>query len=266
VTLTLEGAARTDVGLARNENEDTFGFFPELSFYAVADGMGGHAAGATASTMTIATMRQALVDLEDDDLTPVVDARGYCSVGGRLLMIALYQANEHVLEAARAHPEMQGMGTTVAALLFDRRYDVAAICHVGDSRVYRIRGDAIEQLTEDHTFVRRLLKEGRIDPADVPTSPHRHVLTQAVGVESLVRPDLRLERPLAGDVFVLCSDGVHDAMRDDEMLGIVQAAASPQLACERLIDLANERGGRDNSTVLIVRCRAADPEDPTLGT
>jgi protein phosphatase len=258
-SVVIRGAARTDIGRTRRENQDAFGVFPALALYVVADGMGGHAAGGVASTMTIESIRRSLEEAGDEDLTPVIDAAGSSSVGGRHLMIALYQANERVLEASRRDASMKGMGTTVAALLFDPRYEVIAICHVGDSRVYRIRGEDVEQLTEDHTLVQRLLKEGKIEADEVATSPHRHVLTQALGVEELVRPDLRLEKPLPGDLFVLSSDGVHDAVGREE-IGRVVRAAYPDLdrACADLVDLANARGGRDNSTVVVVHCGAAE--------
>jgi protein phosphatase len=264
-SFTIQAAGKTDVGMVRRENEDAFGCFPEIPFYAVADGMGGHAAGGTASVLAIATLYRVLTDSSTEDLTPVLDSHGHCSVGGRLLTIALYHANEQVLQASRTHAGMRGMGTTVAALLFDRRYDVAAICHVGDSRIYRIRGAAIEQLTEDHTLVRQLVRDGRMSPGEVSTSPHRHILTQAVGIDDVVHPHLRLERPLPRDLFVLCSDGIHDSVRAEEILDVVRDAGDAlDAACARLIDLANERGGADNSTVVIVRCQ--DERDAAAAT
>ena len=265
----IAGAARSDVGRVRSENQDAFGFFPDLGLYVVADGLGGHLAGGVASTLAVEEMRRALVATDDDDLTPVTDADGKSSLAGRRLVIAVQEANEQVRRAS-LDPGREGMGSTVAAVLFDARYDVVAICHVGDSRVYRVRGEAIEQLTEDHTVVQQWVREGRLGPEEAQTSPHRHMITQAVGTQDLVYPALRLERPNAGDVFVLTSDGVHDLVAPAEIATTVRdAAGDAERACVRLIELANERGGRDNCTALVVRVAPDDErsrgEGPPIG-
>ncbi len=266
----IRGAVRSDVGRKRRNNEDSFGFFPDLSLFVVADGMGGHAAGQVASALAVDALRHSLLETADDDLTPISDASGCYSVGGRRLTIAVDSANHSVLEASRKDPAMSGMGTTLAAVLFDRPCDSVAICHVGDSRVYRIRGEAIEQLTHDHTVVQRLVDDGRLRAEDAAMSQHRHVLTQAVGSTDILHPDLRLERPEPGDVFVLCSDGVHDLVAPEDILGIVRGHAQDlDRACAEVIDLANDRGGNDNSTVLMVACEEAahsHENDPTLAT
>ena len=216
--------------------------------------MGGHNAGEVASALAVETIHRALTESEDADITAISDASGTSSVGARRLVIAVQEANARLLTRSRAEAELRGMGTTVVALLFDRRADSLAVCHVGDSRAYRIRDARIEQLTEDHTILQQLINEGQIRPEQARASSQRHVLTQAVGAADLVEPGVRLERPGAGDVFILCTDGVHDAMRAEEMLQIVlDAGARLELACNRLIDLANQRGGKDNGTVLIVR-------------
>jgi protein phosphatase len=204
--------------------------------------------------MAVDTVRATLESGDDDDLTPVTDPRGSTSIGGRRLVIAVEEANRRIREASR-DPAHAGMGSTVAAVLFDDRYDVVAVCHVGDSRVFRVRAHAVEQLTEDHTVVQQWVREGRMAAEDATTSPHRHMITQALGTQELVRPALRIERPEAGDVFVLTSDGVHDLVRPEE-LGRVVADSQGDLerVCLHLIELANERGGRDNSTAVALRC------------
>jgi len=166
-----------------------------------------------------------------------------------------------VFEMSQQDPTLTGMGTTVAAVLFDAEESVAGICHVGDSRVYRIREGAIERLTEDHSLVQQLLREGKIGPTDVKTFPHRHVLTQAVGVSPLIQPTVRLERPQSGDIYLLCSDGIHGVIDDEDILRIIKET-SPDLekACDTLVNLANERGGRDNSTIIAL----SYDEDPTV--
>lgn len=257
----IRGAVRSDVGKKRRNNEDAFGFFPELALYVVADGMGGHAAGQVASALTVEALRQSLAETADEDLTPVSDESGTSSLAGRRLMIAIQNANERILETGRNNPELTGMGTTVAALVFDRGSDSVAVCHVGDSRAYRIRNQAIEQLTRDHTVVQRLVQDGKLREDEVSSSTHRHVLTQAVGATEALHPDVWLDRPFAGDVFVLCSDGLHDAVEGEEILDIVrQAGTDLDQGCSKLVALANERGGRDNTTVMIVAC-----EGPSAG-
>lgn len=249
----IRGAVKSDVGKKRRKNEDAFGFFPELALYVVADGMGGHAAGQVASEMAVEAIRHSIIETADEDLTAATDAFGHHSVGGRRLVIALNDANERVLETSRQNPKMRGMGTTVAAVLFDEPYQMVAVCHAGDTRVYRIRDGSIEQLTEDHTLFQELVKEGKVRPDEVSSSKYRHVLSQAVGTHDVLHPELRLEQPRPGDVLLVCSDGVHDSVTPEEMLACVGRMPDDlDGACETLIDLANERGGKDNSTVLIV--------------
>jgi protein phosphatase len=263
--LLIRGVARTDVGRRRTQNEDAFGLYPDLALFVVADGIGGRAGGRIASTMAVEAISQSVRSTLDDDLTPTVDAEGTATVAGRRLGIALTDANQRVLDASRENPALQGMGAAVAAVLLDPDARRLAVAHVGDTRVYRVRGEGIEQLTEDHTIVQRLLKAGKLAPEEVATSAHQHVLTQAVGVDTVVHPDVRLEAPQAGDVFVLTSDGVHDVVRAGEILEAVRDTPGDlEDACRRLIDLANARGGKDNSTVVAVAC-ATDDDEPTLG-
>ena len=250
----VDGAAHSHIGRVRRENQDAYGLFPDLGFYVVADGLGGHLAGEVASRMAVDTLRETLEALDDDDLTPVTDPQGSTSIGGRRLVIAVEEANQRVREASR-DPSRSGMGSTVAALLFDDPHGVVAVCHVGDSRVFLVRGEHVEQLTEDHTVVQQWVREGRMAAEDAGASPHRHMITQALGTQDVVRPGLRLERPEPGDVFVLTSDGVHDLVPAAEIGQVVKESnGNLERACVRLIELANERGGRDNSTAVVVRC------------
>ena len=251
----IRGAAKTDIGKVRKQNQDTFGFFPEESFYTVADGMGGHQGGEVASALAVETMCLSLQETQDEDLTPVIGEQGLCSVSARRLTIAVQQANGQVLERSTQETNLNGMGTTVAAILFDSRESTATICHVGDSRVYRVRDGHIEQLTEDHSLVQQLFRQGTISQEELKTSPHRHVLTQAVGVQPIIQPGVRIEKPQTDDAFMLCSDGIHGVVEPEEMLDLLTHNRQDlQLVCDNLVDLANARGGRDNSTILIVCC------------
>jgi protein phosphatase len=254
----IRGAVKTDVGKVRFKNEDTFGFFPDSAFYVVADGMGGHSGGEVASSLAVETMYRSVQETQDEDLTPIIDLQGQSSVGGRRLLIALEHANSKVFDASSQNPHLAGMGTTIAAVLFDNNQQQANICHVGDSRVYRIRACCIEQLTEDHSLVQQLLREGKISPCEAKTLPHRHVLTQAVGTSPVVQPALRVETPQPGDIFVLCSDGVHGVVEEEEILqAVIQREPDLQQACDDLVELANARGGPDNCTLILLRCDIA---------
>jgi protein phosphatase len=251
--VSILGAVRTDTGRVRQKNQDAFGFFPDAAFYAVADGMGGHLGGEVASNLALEAMRLSLQETQDEDLTPVTDSQGWRSVAGRRLSIAVQRANHKVFEMSQKQPDLTGMGTTVAAVLFDTRESLAGICHVGDSRIYRVRDGQIVQLTEDHSLVQQLFREGKISFQEMKTSPHRHILTQAVGVSPLIQPAVRIEQPQPGDLFLLCSDGVHGMLEEREMLeAIGREWPDLQKACDALVELANERGGRDNSTVMIL--------------
>jgi serine/threonine protein phosphatase PrpC len=253
--LRIDGAVRTNVGRQHDENQDAVGFFPDLSLYAIADGVGGHAAGHVASTLSIEAVRTSVIETGNADLTPVAAPSGCYSVSGRQLLIAVQNANDRVAYASQNDPQLRGMAAALAAVLFERKRGLVAICNVGDARVYRIRGERVEQLTEDQTVVQQLLRAGRIDAEDVEHSPHRHMLTQAIGSHKTVQPGLRLEEAAPGDVFLLSSDGLHDVVAPDDIPAALQQAGSNlDQACARLIELAKERGARDDITVLLLSC------------
>jgi len=257
----VRGAARTDVGKVRLTNEDAFGFFPDADFYVVADGMGGHVGGEVASAVAVEAMHASLQQTRDEDLTAAFDQHGRSSVAGRRLLIAVGEANNQIFARSQQDPGLAGMGTTIAAVLFEGRKRQVCICHVGDSRVFRIRADGIEQLTEDHTLVQQLVRDGKITPQQAQTYPHRHVLLQALGTNPVVEPTLRIEESQPDDVFVLCSDGIHGAVTEEEMLNIVlQAHHDPRRICDALVELANRRGGSDNCTAIVLWWEQNDAE------
>lgn len=236
----LRAAALSDVGRRRRTNEDRHGEDPALGLFLVADGMGGHTAGQVASGIAIEAM---------------LEAARACTAGGSLterLRTAVARANEQILRAAAERQELAGMGTTLVALLVCGGR--AAVAHVGDSRVYRVRAGGIRQLTDDHSLVGELQRRGEISADAAREHPHRHVLTRALGVRTEAEPDLGELTVDPGDVFVLCSDGLTHHVRDEEIANAV--AGEPDLAgaCGRLVALANARGGEDNVTVLLVRC------------
>jgi protein phosphatase len=249
------------VGKVRHTNEDAFGFFSDAAFYVVADGMGGHVGGEVASALAVEAMRASLQETQGEDLTAAVDQFGRRSVAGRRLIIAAGQANTRVLAMSQQHPDLTGMGTTIAAVLFEEEKQQVNICHVGDSRVYRVRASAIEQLTEDHSLVQQLVRAGKITRQDAHTHPHRHVLLQALGISPVIEATLRIEESQPDEVFVLCSDGIHGVVAEEEMLTAVrQSDSDPHRVCDTLVELANQRGGADNCTVLVLWCDHHDDE------
>ena len=235
----LTAAARTDVGLRRSVNEDCFALASELGLYLVADGMGGHTAGQLASRLATAETMEALQRVAEASATLTEKLR-YCVAA----------ANRQIFDTAKRKPELAGMGTTLVALL--TRPGRVGLAHVGDSRAYLVRGGRIRQLTDDHSLVAELVRRQEITPGAARSHPHRHVLTRALGVRSVVEADLAEFTPSSGDVVVLCSDGLTGLVADGEIAHLVADGGDLELAGERLIDLANDRGGDDNITVALV--------------
>jgi len=240
--------AKTDLGRVRENNEDKYEFFePEDedvlalkgSFYAVADGMGGHAAGQIASELALKTAIGAYYA----DTSPMIEES---------LKAALQQANALIYDAARAISERQGMGTTMSALVI--RGDEAFIAQVGDSRCYRLRDGKLRQLTDDHSWVNEQVKRGGLTPDEAAMSPFRNVITRSLGNAPNVEVDVFFEELAEGDTFLLCSDGLTGEVSDDDLREFMMSGA-PSLVAWNLVQLALDHGGRDNVTVMIVAVR-----------
>lgn len=243
-------AGLTDVGQRRQLNEDAFLVDDDLGLYVVADGMGGHAAGEIASQEAVDTVhgmvtrghvaltRVAAGDTSEDSLRQAI----------RVVESAVQAATYMVFGLAQHAPEQQGMGTTVSVLAMCGNYGITA--QVGDSRVYLIRGRKAESLTEDHTLVAWQLKQGIITEAEAVRSPHRNVITRAVGSREYVQVDTGFFEVQPSDSFLLCSDGLHGYLQIDEIPEVIEMG--PKGAANRFIHLANSRGGRDNITAIVV--------------
>lgn len=240
--------AKTDLGRIRENNEDKYEFFiPEDedtlalkgAFYAVADGMGGHAAGQIASELALKTAIKAYYS----DSSPILEES---------LRAAFQTANALIYDAARAISERAGMGTTMTALVL--RGEEAFVAHVGDSRCYRLRGGKLEQLTEDHTWVNEQVKRGLMSREEAELSPFRNVITRSLGNTPSVEVDILSDELKVGDVFLLCSDGLTGEVSDDEIRDAL-LKSPPSKAAWDLVELALDHGGRDNCTVLIVAIR-----------
>jgi serine/threonine protein phosphatase PrpC len=238
----MDIAGITDIGKLRARNEDSIGVDAALGLMVVADGMGGHNAGDVASRLAIehilAAARETVAVTADD------------TVAGRL-HAAVKRANDAILDAARQDFERSGMGTTVvAAWLGATHVDVA---HVGDSRLYRARDGQLQMLTRDHSQVQELVDRGILTPAQARVSTRRNFLSRALGTDPDVQIDLARHELRPGDAFLLCSDGLTNMLEDEEIAAALHAAHDSRAIAERLVSLANERGGRDNISVVIAR-------------
>jgi serine/threonine protein phosphatase PrpC len=243
------GHGQTDLGRKRVTNEDAFFVDDELGLYVVADGMGGHAAGEVASREAVDTLygmvKRGVRGLRQlVEPVPEADARAAC----RVMEAAVQAATYFVYSIAEIDRDKSGMGTTISALLVLGDYAVTA--QVGDSRIYRIADDVVEQLTEDHTLIAWQLKQGLITPQEAARSPHRNVITRAVGNREYVQVDTRCVPLEHGLRFLLCSDGLHGYLREEDIPSIVGMGGV--VAVERFIELANGRGGKDNITAVLV--------------
>lgn len=239
MTLRLRAGAATDVGRMRQVNQDAFLVEPDQGLYAVADGMGGHRGGEVASQVAIEALRDAY--RSGDDLAG-----------------AIAEANLRVFDKGAADPNLHGMGTTVvAAAVLDDGHDGGAggqvlVANVGDSRAYLFRDGELTQLTEDHSMVADLLREGRITEAEAEVHPQRNIVTRVLGVYEEVEVDLWPVDAVAGDRLLLCSDGLVNEVTADQIGAVLRRLADPQDAAAELVRRANEGGGRDNITVVVL--------------
>jgi protein phosphatase len=243
------GHALTDLGRRRASNEDAFFIDDALGLYVVADGMGGHAAGEVASREAVDTV-YGMIKRGVGKLRELVDppSEQDLRAASRLIESAVQAATYFVYSIAEIDRAKSGMGTTISALLVLGEYAVTA--QVGDSRIYLVQGPSVEQLTEDHTLIAWQLKQGLITPQEAARSPHRNVITRAVGNREYVQVDTRCVPLKAGARFLLCSDGLHGYLQDEDIPETV--ALGGDEAVRRFIDLANERGGKDNITAVLV--------------
>ena len=241
--------ARSDVGKKRAHNEDAYLVDEALGLYAVADGMGGHAAGEVASAAAVKALRDALAEdrpvLEAFARAPTLENRENAA---QLVERAVQKACAEVYALSATDRSKRGMGTTLVTFVACGKN--AVLAHVGDSRIYLFRNDRVHQLTEDHTMVQEQLKRGLITKADAATAENRNVITRAIGVQRSVAVDTLVTELVPGDVYLLCTDGLHGYIAEDEMPSLL--GQEKQRLVDLLVDLALQRGGKDNVTAVIV--------------
>jgi protein phosphatase len=232
-------AALTDCGSTRPSNEDAFGISVEHGVYVVCDGMGGAAAGEIASSLAVGDVLRLLE--ERDGATPLENA----------VEEAIRAANEAIYSRAEADFKLNGMGTTLAGLVTEGQR--VLVFNVGDSRSYRLRKRKLEQISQDHSLVEEQVRMGRITHEEALHSPLRNVITRALGTQPSVEPDLFDLKAEAGDIFLLCSDGLTGEVPDAQIESLLTADLPLDKICANLVDAANHAGGHDNITCLLVK-------------
>jgi len=253
----------TDVGLQRDHNEDTFAVLPEHELFIVADGMGGHRAGDVASRLASESISDFFQRTAGEEVTWPFHFDSGLSESENRLLTAIRLANRQIYEHSLKSHDLRGMGTTVVGALFNPDTRKMYVGHVGDSRAYVIRDGQISQLTRDHSLVNDYLKVMPDMPEDQRSELPKNVITRALGMQDSVEVDLLAHDSRLGDTFVLCSDGLSGMISDAEIL---QVAGNGDLAsaCRRLTALANEHGGEDNITAVLVRIVESAENDERL--
>ena len=252
MSLSVEVAGKSDVGCVRDNNEDNFGYDSRHGVYVVCDGMGGQAAGEVASKMAVDVVLMYFRDAaKNGSFPPVGTPMENVTERANTLGSAIHLANEAIYEAAKQHVTQSGMGSTIVGVLVDHGF--YSIGHAGDSRIYRIRQGAIEQLTRDHSLVMEQVRRGLLTMEEAQHSEMQNIIIRALGPEEKVQPDLDDQMAQPGDVLLLCSDGLIRHVPDDSILEVVQGTISLQLMADRLIEAARDGGGSDNITVLLLR-------------
>jgi protein phosphatase len=249
----VQVAGETNVGRKRSHNEDSFTVIEEENLYLVADGMGGHASGEVASQLAIETIKNFFQATgEDPDATWPYKMDKTRKYEENRLITGVKLANLRIFEAAQSEAKYRGMGTTITAcfLVPEGIY----LAHVGDSRIYRLRDGKFEQMTEDHSLLNDYMKMKKLTPEEIENFPHKNVIVRALGMKETVKVDTQFDVPKPGDVFLMCSDGLSGMITDDEMgVLLAQHGADLSVCASKLVEAANENGGVDNITVVLIR-------------
>ncbi len=246
--------AISDVGRKRSANEDSYLADGKLLLFVVADGMGGHAAGEVASRIAVESIEDFITFTNNDkEITWPFEFDETLTMAGNRLKSAIQTAHAKVLEATSQKKEFQGMATTVVAVLVED--DKAQVAHVGDSRAYMVREDKLIQLTSDHSWVNEQLRTGAITSQQARNHPYRNIVTRALGGPNPVDVDISEETLKNGDIILLCSDGLNTMVTDEQILDILTRNREDlEKACQELISTANQNGGEDNVTAVLVKC------------
>jgi len=253
MSLRVDVAGKSDVGCVRSNNEDNFGFDTRCGIFVVCDGMGGMAAGEVASKIGVDVVLNYFREgSEGGTFVPFGVQQENAPARLNALGSAIQLANSVIFEAAKRQAAHSGMGSTIVAVQVEGG-DSYSVGHVGDSRVYLVRGNTIRQLTNDHSLVAEQVRRGLMTVEEAKRSTVQNIITRALGSEQSVTPDLDQDVAMEGDTLVLCSDGLTQHVEDREIAAMVNSAPELESACDAMIEKAKERGGFDNVTVLLIR-------------
>lgn len=242
----------SDVGRVRGNNEDSYRIVERLNLFVLSDGMGGEAHGEVASAMAVDTIASHCLEAENNPAMPFFcDPQPGWSEQRKRLASAVHLANRKIYKSAEEHEEQQGMGATLTAAWIED--DRVSLAHVGDSRAYLLRAGGLQQLTSDHSLVAEQVRRGILTLAEAEQSEMQSVLLRALGAQPEIEVDFEEHQLMPRDVLLLCSDGLTRMVTEPEIAGTLQAEPNPQRAADRLVELANESGGTDNITVIVVR-------------
>jgi serine/threonine protein phosphatase PrpC len=246
--------ATSDTGRSRTQNEDCYLCNPEHNLFLVADGIGGHASGEIASKMAISDIEEFVIRSRVEDITWPIPYRKELSLEQNRLLAAATLANQKIRGLVSQNPSMKGMGTTLVGCIIEG--NLLAVINIGDSRIYRIRDDHIEQITKDHTVAGVMERMGLLTKEEASYNPQKHILTSALGIEPLknIKVDLFPAEICTKDLFLLCSDGLYDMLGEEEIVEAIKSFKGKSLekAGHTLIERANLAGGKDNITIILI--------------
>ena len=259
----LEMAKATDTGMVRSHNEDSIATDAEIGLAVLADGMGGYNAGEVASGIATALIssetREALVRQAPHEM----DRATGSPFAMKLLADIIAKANTSIFQSANSQPQYAGMGTTLVVALFCNNQ--TTIAHIGDSRCYRQRGGKLEQVTRDHSLLQEQIDSGLLTKEAAKRSQNKNLVTRALGIEPVVEAEIHTYPAQEGDIYLICSDGLNDMVEDEDIeLTLGALGANLQLAAEQLVQMANDNGGRDNISVVLIKVKKDFPADDGL--
>ena len=250
-SLQIASGGATHVGMVRTNNEDSYQIVPALRLYVLADGMGGEAHGEVASSLAVETVVKHCLEGQENPSAPLAgEGKPGLSDKSRRLASAVHLANQKVFASAAQHSEQRGMGATLTAAWIDDMN--LSVGHVGDSRVYLLRTGVLQQLTSDHSLVAEQVRRGILTASEAESSTMQNVLLRALGTQPQVEVDIEQVALFPNDILLLCSDGLTRMVTEPEIAGALQSEPDPQKAAEKLVKLANEGGGVDNVTAIVV--------------
>ena len=248
----LQSATLTDPGRVRDHNEDCIESRPEIGLFVLADGMGGYNAGEVASGMATSLISDGLQEAWVPGEVSRMGREESKALSEKLIREQIARANNAIFTTSQNNPECAGMGTTLVVCLF---YDnFLTVAHIGDSRLYRLRGDAMEQVTRDHSLLQEQLDSGLITPEEAKLSQNKNLVTRALGIDPTVDAEIHVYETQPDDTYVLCSDGLSDMVEDEEIrLTLLTLKTNPSLTVQQLVQAANDNGGRDNISAMLIR-------------